>query len=234
MARPRTSTTQKVVDKAFARRLEEACNLNPHVPDPNFGRLRFFQEEFQKRGVTISAQAIDKWFKGYSRPNFRRMTILANILNVDEPWLSLGYTQNTSNVKAREPVGEGAIHLVIGVLSLSGGAFRWADSDEAGSAIHFFATLDGKQLSFHVGGIVSDQGTVQITIAADTKADRVIGVLPRSPVDFHLYELKASGAMKRGRRRSDVVRLEGILSDEILTIAGTSVNRLNDPADLWT
>ena len=103
-------------DKAFAKRLEIACEGHPHCPTDQYrGKQKWLYEGLDSEfGVKVSAEAVRKWFSGESRPRPKVMSFIARLLEVDEAWLSLGITPDLTprEQKQRNAVADGAVNLV--------------------------------------------------------------------------------------------------------------------------
>jgi len=115
--------TQSVIrDKDFGRRLTQVCNDHPSVPAPNFGRLQWFVDELERRGVTVSRQTISRWLDGAYRPSREKMRVLAEILGTDEIWLSMGVAApvKTTEIKDIQASVDGAAMVVAGLMMIDG------------------------------------------------------------------------------------------------------------------
>lgn len=126
-------------DKGFAKRLETACERNPHCPTNGRGKQKWLYEAlFERFAVKVSPEAARKWFAGETRPKPKLMAMIAQILEVDEAWLSLGITPDETPVEKRKrnAMADGAVNYVAGLIQMAGGniAFPVAarkDSHEA-------------------------------------------------------------------------------------------------------
>ena len=116
----------------FARRIAQACEANGSVPAANYGRLNWFQKQYADRfGVEIATETVRKWFAGETKPRPLALRQLAEILQVDEAWLSLG---TASDAKGRKPVQDatasGAVNLVAGLVQMDGGTIAFPEPDD--------------------------------------------------------------------------------------------------------
>jgi len=69
----------------FRKRLEQACRQNPDIPRIGMGKHTVIA-----RKMKVSSEAVRRWFNGEAQPRPQMMKALANFLNVDHVWLSLG------------------------------------------------------------------------------------------------------------------------------------------------
>ncbi|WP_181900477.1 helix-turn-helix domain-containing protein [Paracoccus thiocyanatus] len=192
-------------DKAFARRLETACEGNPHCPtDAYRGKQKWIYDSLDEEfGVKLSAEAVRKWFSGESRPRPKIMTFLARLLEVDEAWLALGITPTLTPLekKKRNAMATGAVNLVAGMFQLAGGHIAFPEDDSS----HVYAIISGKRieidavLPFYLG---NDQFRATI---ADKNLDGkvVIAVLPQHEFYFRLVVLTPEVIRSAGERRGD-------------------------------
>lgn len=132
-----------VRDKAFAKRMEIACENHPLSPSGH-GRQKWVRDRLlEDFGLRMSPEAVRKWFAGESRPRPKVMTKVAQVLQVDEAWLSLGINPaETPREKRRSNVNAaGAVNLVLAQIQLAGGN---AAFEEESSFHDFFAIVKGQ------------------------------------------------------------------------------------------
>ena len=144
----------------FARRVAQACEASGLVPAANYGRLNWFQKQYADRfGVEIATETVRKWFAGETKPRPQALRQLAEILQVDEAWLSLG---TASDAKGRKPVQDatasGAVNLVAGLVQMDGGTIAFPEPDDKRAEaenIHLYAIIRGAQYPLHI--VVGEQ-----------------------------------------------------------------------------
>lgn len=196
----------------FARRLLTACDGNPHVPAPNFGRLRWFEEQLLSRfGITVTREGVRKWFDGVALPRTESMHALAQLLEVDLSWLSLG----TSNVppreqKLRNAEADGAVNLVAGLIQMSGAnpAFPAAgDARAATNHIDIYAIIRGAQYAIHVAVGSEVDGGFKFSVPIGAQDCVVIGVVKREGFAVDLLELDSEGLIEHGKRKGGTIDL---------------------------
>lgn len=172
-------------DPDFARRLEQACDRHEMIPAYGYGRQTWIKENMK-----VSHEAVRKWVKGESRPRPSKMKELADLLGVDEAWLSLGVEPDAKPQERKERSArlEGAANVFMGMLQSAGGSAAFPD-DPAGP-VDFYAIINGRHLAFHVA------------LASKANADTVTF---RLPADFE--KCTTVGAVRSGPLRLDFVVL---------------------------
>lgn len=156
----------------FKDRLNQACDDSDYVPDMGKGR----QVAIAKR-LGISQEAARKWFAGEAQPRGQRLKDLAQFLNVEESWLSLGTTNTVTKELAqeRERLAKGAVHMLAGMIHFEGGTSAFPDA--AGSKnglVDIYAIMNGKHTALHV------------STAVENDAGELEFVIPRNYADVHV------------------------------------------------
>src|SRR6266851_10037483 len=83
--------TESLPEEAFGKRMAIACDNREECPALHRGRLAWVVQGFKKLfDDTISTESVRKWHSGEGRPRPRRMAMLAQLLRVDQAWLSIG------------------------------------------------------------------------------------------------------------------------------------------------
>ena len=172
-------------DKAFAKRLDQACENHPHVPTDEYrGKKKWIYDHLQEDfGITASAEAVRKWFTGEARPRPKTMAAIARLLEVDEAWLSLGLKPDVpqADKRHRNALAEGAVNMVAGFIQMSGGHIAFPEGADNGADIT--AIINGRSYEIEV--------KVAIDIDRDHKRFKpsgvgsnriVIGVVPTEEV----------------------------------------------------
>lgn len=132
----------------FSKRLTQACDDNPLIPDYGHGRQVTIATKLE-----VSQEAVRKWFTGESVPRPGKMTTLADFLGVSESWLALGVTPSLDRAARKEMVRvtKGAVHMLAGMISLEGGNFAFpSPEDSRTSFIDLYAIKEGEKFDFHV------------------------------------------------------------------------------------
>lgn len=161
----------------FARRLEEACEAHPRCPTEGRGKQKWLREELHKRfGITVSAEAVSKWFSSRSFPRPHFMDPLAQCLNVTEAWLISGVPPmhrtrgqavgaepavnapqmmrapilpagTTSTAAAPGSLFSGAVDLLAAMVQMSGGTVAFPGSRGSGMML---AVLNNKMHAIQI------------------------------------------------------------------------------------
>ena len=96
----------KVVDAEFASRLSQAFEKHLDAPSGR-GRQKWLLDKLQENyGRSFSGEAASKWFAGEARPRVEVMRDIAEVLNVDEAWLSLGIISTKTDVSGLSQLGQ--------------------------------------------------------------------------------------------------------------------------------
>lgn len=198
----------------FAKRLLQACDGNPHVPQPNFGRLRWFSDQLQERfGIDSTVEGVRKWFDGLTLPRPATMDALSQILEIDRAWLAMGVTANLDQreQKLRNAEADGAVNVVAGMIQMSGSnpAFpTTGDARAAKSHIDLYAIIRGAQYAFHVTVASEVDGGFRFAVPVEAAQDAVIlAVIRREGFAVDLLELDAEGLAEHGKRKGPTVEI---------------------------
>lgn len=190
-----------MADKAFAQRVNTACDQNPHIPAYGMGRQTWVKEK-----MGVSHEAVRKWFLGESRPRPEKLAQLAAVLECDEAWLALGKKGDLDprEKRARSLNIEGAVNVVTGLLQLNGANTAFpGDKDPAASYVDVYAINRGVQLAIHVAlGKQGPPGQFKFTIPREYELCKVIGVVHARANRVHLlnmdHEMLAKYAQRKG------------------------------------
>lgn len=205
---PQERPRQPVIrDKEFAKRLESACEANPHCPTDEYrGKKKWIYDNLEEQfGIKVSAEAVRKWFAGEARPRRKVMTAVARLLEVDEGWLYLGIKPelDQKEKKARNAVADAAVNVVAGIIQMQGAHIAFPD--EATPGVDLYAIVNGKQrtivvrMAFDLG-----QDRYRFTIN-DTSLDNVVIGLFKSieGFTFNMVHLSRELVEKHGQHRGD-------------------------------
>lgn len=200
-------SVQKIPHPDFVRRLEQACDHNNDVPRHNYGRLNWFVERLETHGVAASPEAVRKWFAGETRPRAKPMAALAQILKIDEGWLSSGRSPEFSEAqrKRQNVVVDGAVNLVAGLIQMDGGhpAFPSDDDTKAvTSKVNLYAIIKGAQYNFHVTAAIGEGNETHFLIPFEAETAIVLGVVRTGGFSFEVYELEWEVVVDTGTRKT--------------------------------
>lgn len=185
--------------KAFAKRLAQACDDNKNVPPVFQGRQQYIANQLK-----VAPEAVSKWFKAVAKPRDDKMAQLAQLLGVDQAWLSYGdepeMTRPERKSFARE--AEGAVHLVIGMVKMAGGQTGVpAKNDPRADYVDFYATAHGEAQPVHVAlarEVETDK--YEVVLPREHGEVRNIAVVPGNGGRFHCLVLPA-GLVEAHRAR---------------------------------
>lgn len=209
-----TSSASKSRYPDLAKRIAQACDGNPNVPPPNFGRLGWIQTQFENRGVSISIETVRRWLGGEARPRAKMMQMLAQTLSVDHAWLALGSSPEMTEKQqaARNATASGAVNLIAGLIQMGGGTPAFPD--EPGDT-DLTAIIKGAQYSIHVATADHTDKGWKFAVPIGALNDLVLGVIRTGEMSFRIVELDADGLESEGRRNGG--HLVVTMSDDLLT-----------------
>lgn len=187
--------------KAFARRLNQACDDHPNVPPFYSGR-----QSYVHKALKVSPEGTRKWFAGLTKPRPETMTRLARLLGVDEAWLSLGVTPPASlkERETRNAMAGGAVNIVAGFIQLDGGrvAFPRADDPQA-EHVDLYVIIRGMQFSIHVSlGLETEDGSIVFHLPVNYADYTNIGVVASGPLQCTFLHLTQNFASKCAAAKS--------------------------------
>jgi transcriptional regulator with XRE-family HTH domain len=212
--------TRLIRDKAFAKRVETACDNHPMVPAYNFGRLTWMVKQFADRfGIKISPETARKWAAGEARPRPDKMRFLAQLLEVDEAWLSLGTAPGMTPRERRTQAMaiSGAANILLGFMQLDGAACAYPDEhDPRGDIVDFYAIIKGAQYAVRAALAVDegDKGKYLFTVPNEYEMVMVIGLIRRPDLKCDFVELQADLVDKHKVRKGGYYEIEVERKDE--------------------
>lgn len=195
------------MDISFGKRLNAACDGDPNVPPYGQGRQTWIKEK-----MGVSNEAVRKWFKGEARPKPAKMAALAELLGVDEAWLSLGIKPDKTPVEKRRSsaMASGAVNIVAGYIQVNGGNIAFpADDDPNLEYVDLYAIISGQQYVIHVAmADETEPEHFKFYVPTELNICRVMGVVVVSPVNVHILNLKPQLLDKHKQRRGGYYELE--------------------------
>lgn len=208
VAKPRT-----IRDPAFAARFDKACkSMGDRIP--SYGRLAWIAQNFETRFNTpITLETVRKWMAGETRPRHEKMTILAEMLEVDEAWLALGVSPEArpSEKQARRATARGGVNVVAGIIQMAGGALAFPDPDDMRAkedGVHIYAIRDGVQYRIHV--VLAEQqlpDTYKLVIPVEAQHSSILGLIRRNETYFDLIDIDYEKAAELGENKGGFVTL---------------------------
>ena len=219
-------------DEEFARRLNEVCNEPPRIPPYNRGRGEWIRKNMEMLlGNKLSAESVSNWFNGQARPRPDKMKALAQLLRVDEAWLSLGVTPELSvEQRAERSIhAGGAVNFVAGLVQLGGGTIAFIDPPALESAYaDFFAILKGKAHLVKVSFGVLAKSEVKFAAPNEHDRIRVIALLKDDTGRYHLYEIPSKVSAKHGRPTGGYIEVVATRKGDNLVVGKTELPAIRD------
>lgn len=211
----------------FAKRLNQACDESPIVPEHGRGRQVFLAK---KLGVT--QEAVRKWLVGESTPRDEKVKDLAKVLGVDHLWLAMGTTPLEIADKRQAALrGDAAVYGVMSYLLLAGYHVAIPQGD---SKVDIFAIKHGTQLSIVAKmGKPLAKGEFTATFPSTLDA-RWHLVLPYEASSLHLdiYDIPPDLALRHGTRTgSGVEVLVRRTPKGRLNLGGVELRQLRQPGE---
>lgn len=193
----------------FAQRLERACDSNDYVPEYNKGRLTWISTELKRRfGIIASVETVRKWFEGVMKPKADKLSALAQLLEVDEVWLSMGVEPDLSprEMKARNATADGAVNVLTGFIQIAGGNPAFPSEGDVRARenhIDLYAIIKGAQYAFHVALARDEDDGYRFVVPSTYRDVFVVGAIPIQGPGMTFVELPADVIESLGVRRGN-------------------------------
>lgn len=134
------------------------------------------------------------------------MTTLAQILKVDEAWLSVGKSPELSEKQqqARNASADGAVNVLAGFVQMNGGHPAFPHQDDARAStqkIDLYAIIRGAQYAFHVITAEKTKDAWKFVVPVEAREAVVLGVLPVGDVQVEFLELDWEQIESLGSRK---------------------------------
>lgn len=206
-----TGVPRIIRDPAFAKRFEQACDSHTLVPAKHSGRLTWIQRQLASRfKEDVSVETVRKWFAGEAKPRPDKMGKLAQLLEVDVAWLSLGIDPDMQprERRMRNAMVDGAVNLVAGLIQMDGGfpAFP-EESDKLATKNHvdLHAIIKGAKYDFHVSLGEPEGRKVRFVVPTNTDSVIVLGVVKQG-FSIEILEI-TSDMISEGERHGGSIEL---------------------------
>lgn len=200
------ATPERIIrDPEFAKRLGSACDASGTCPPLHRGRLTWVQAELKRHfKEKISVETVRKWFAGEAKPRPEKVAMLAELLQVDISWLSLGVDKGMAprELKARGREIEGAVNIVAGLIEMDGCHAAFASEAEQKRGVDLHAIIKGAKYDFHV--VVPEDGIYRVPAQRDGLV--VLGLTKRG-MSLDLVEIPED-TIVRGTNRGGVVEVK--------------------------
>lgn len=183
------------METTFATRLKQACDDSAAIPEYGKGR----QVVIANR-LSVTQEAVRKWFAGEAQPRPKKMKELAEYLDVEETWLALGAKPEFDRAAKRKNLAalDGAVHVVSGLIMLEGGSVAFPrPEDPRAEYVDLYAIMRGAQMAIHV------------SMAREISKGRFTFLIPRNYID-----VKCIGVVRVGVGKFHFLNLKKSLIDE--------------------
>lgn len=188
----------------FGERLHAAMDAHAQAPRERFGRLTWLMRELAKHDIKVTIEAVRRWAADESIPRPATVNAIAQILQTDVAWLTLGATQEVTprERRARNAAADGAVNLVTGLIQLGGGtpAFPEAD-DKRSKGVDVFAIIKGAQYSFKIVMATPVGDSLNFAVPVDHERFFVLGVIHVGDLHYDVVELSQEAIESAGVRK---------------------------------
>lgn len=190
----------------FGKRVNQAADENARVPLANYGRLQWLVDEMGKLGHEMVMETARKWFAGETMPRNAAAKLLAQVLQVDPAWLTLGQRSSVipKEQRQRNALASGAVNLIAGMIQMAGWSIAFPTSE---NSVDLQAIIRGAMYSFHVVVGVRAGGDWEFAVRSEAMDNFVIGVCEVAPFQYALVELDQETLEAKGRLKGGVVYL---------------------------
>ena len=187
--------------KAFVSRLTQACEESSYVPPPHKGRQQYLADK-----LGVAPEAVSKWFKAVSMPRPDKLERLSEILQVDQSWLAFGISPEMDRAerKAHSREVDGAVHLVMGMIMLSGGHCGVPSSrDQRALYVDFYATVRGSVYPIHISlARELSRDHYELLVPKEYRDVRSIAVIPAGAGKYHFIDMPLAMIEEHKTRKS--------------------------------
>ncbi len=208
----------------FASRLSTACDNHELIPPYGYGRQTWLKEK-----MNVSHEAVRRWVNGESRPRPAKMKELADLLGVDEGWLSLGLAPDVTprEKKDRSVKLAGGANVFMGLLQVGGGHVAFPDPED--DVVDFYAILGGRHMTFHVA-LAQKASPAQITfvLPPDIKRCTAIGAIRVDPMRLDFVVLPWPVIAQHGVNHGGHIELAVEPRKGHYSVDGVKLTRLQD------
>jgi hypothetical protein len=175
----------------FAKRLIQACDAHNHVPPLHGGRLTWIARELLARyDEQTSVESVRKWFAGENKPRADKLSKLAQLLEVDEAWLSIGVDPEMTPRErvVRNAMADGAVNVIAGMIQMDGGYPAFPEGNVADGIVDLHAIIRGGKYDIHVSHGEEVEGGLRFVVPKTDESVVILGVI-REGFAFRVYDL---------------------------------------------
>ncbi len=221
MSTPKNTNSVVIRDKAFAERLASSVDNHPRAPHGH-GRQRWLLNELEARfSAKYSAESARKWFAGENRPKVPVLRQIAEILEVDEAWLSLGIDPDETPKERvrRNATADGAVNYVAGLIQMAGGNIAFPEQDDQAQP-DIFAIISGRSIQFEVKRPAGDdEGNLRLRLSKHHDKRVVLIVADaKGPMNFNVFRIPPAIVAEFGRDRGGFVEMSVVNDGKKLSI----------------
>lgn len=211
----------------FARRLTQACDESPLVPEHGRGRQIYIAKKME-----VTQEAVRKWLTGESLPRPEKVKELAKVLGVDHLWLSMGVSPLEINERRQVAQrGDAAVYGVMSYLLLAGYHVAVPQGE---SNVDIFAIKHGTQLSIvaRMGQpVAKGEWKFLFPATADARWQAVFETGGAS-LHFEILDIPPDLALRHGTRTGAGVEVLIKRSPKgRYTLGNTELRQLRNPAE---
>lgn len=208
--------------RAFVSRLVQACEGSSYVPPPHKGRQQYISEK-----LGVAPEAVSKWFHAVSMPRPDKMERLAELLGVEQTWLTFGISpeMDRQERKAHAKVSDGAVHLAMGLAMLAGAHCGLpGPRDRRGAYVDFYMTIRGSVYPIHVSlARELSKDVYEVLIPKEYNDVRSLGVIPAGIGRYHFIDMPLHLIEEHKTRKSGMfaINISRVDSSRYVTGAAT-------------
>lgn len=211
----------------FAKRLTQACDESPTVPEHGKGR-----QVYLARRLKVTQEATRKWLVGESLPRPEKVKDLAKVLGVDHVWLLMGVSPMEIAEKREAALrGDAAVYGVMSYLLMAGYHVAIPPAD---SKVDIYAIKHGTQLAIVARmGEQLAKGEWKFVFPVSAEA-RWQAVLPSDSASLHMdiFDIPPDLGIRHGIRTGSGVEIVAKRTPKgKLTLGGTELRQLRNPRE---
>ena len=160
----------------------------------------------------MSTETVRRWIHGEVKPRGDLITIIAEILEVNEAWLSLGQQVELTprEQRARTAAADAAVNVVYGFIQMAGGHPALPTEDDARAKqdhVDLYAIIKGAQYAFHVTLSSSrDAETARFVLPYEYEGAFQLGVIQVDELSVILVEI-SEDMIRAGSRKAGAIEV---------------------------
>ena len=212
----------------FAKRLNQACDESPLVPEHGRGRQVYLAKKLK-----VTQEAVRKWLVGESLPRPDKIGDLAKVLGVDPVWLQLGTSPLEIADKRQAALrGDAAVYGVMSYLLLAG--YHVAIPADKDSKVDVFAIKHGTQLSIvarMAQPLAKGEWTATFPSSVEARWQTVFATAGQS-LHLEIVDVPPELALRHGTRTGSGVEVVIRRSPKgRYTLGGVELRQLRNPSE---